>query len=144
MSEIIGAIYPIPIDLVDRFFLKKAKVFVKFLTHNSTKLVPKNKVIFYASHGSKKLIGEGIIEKIEFLTPEKVFAKYKNTLFLNENEFFSYVGKSPSRISKEILTLTLKNIRKYSTPIEYNKKITMAGQYITTEEYKSLILRKEV
>ena len=143
MSEIIGAIYPIPNHLVDRFFLKKAKVFVKFLTHTSTKLAPKNKVIFYASHGSKKIVGEGIIEKIEFLTPEIVLAKYKDRLFLNEDEFFSYVEKSPSRSSKEILTLTLKKIRKYSHPIEYNKKITMAGQYITLEEYNSLILSKE-
>ncbi|MEJ5292420.1 MAG: DUF365 domain-containing protein [Candidatus Methanosuratincola sp.] len=144
MNEIIGSIYPIPAELADRIFQGNTRVFVKYVAHNSTRLMPKHKVIFYASHGSKKLIGEGIIEKVEFLTPQKVLEKYKDQLFLNESELHAYVARLPSRSpSKEMLTLVLKKLKKYSKPIDYNKPITMAGQYLTAEEYSSLIHKQE-
>lgn len=140
MSEIIGVIYPIPREFVDRLFDGKTKVFVKYVVHNTTKLAPKHKVIFYASHGSKKLVGEGTVEKVEFLSPEAVIAKYKELLFLNETEFYAYVGRSPSRTpSKAMLTLVLKKLNKYPKPVGYNRPITMAGQYIGVNEYNSLI-----
>jgi hypothetical protein len=140
MSEINGVIFPIPAKLVDRLFRGNTKVFVKYVAHNTTRLAPKHKVIFYASHGSKKLIGEGIIEKVEFLTPQKVLEKYKDQLFLNESELHAYVTRSPSRSSsKEMLTLVLKKLKKFPKPIDYNKPITMAGQYLSAEEYSSLI-----
>jgi len=140
----IGLIYPIPVVFVDRLFDGKTKVFVKFLAHTSTKAAPRHKVIFYASNGPKKLVGEGTIRKVEFLTPERVLAKYKDELFLNEAELSAYVKRSSwtprtMRDSKEMLTLVLRNLRKYSKPIEYNKPITMAGQYLTAEEYDSLM-----
>jgi hypothetical protein len=140
MSEINAVIFPIPTELVDRLFRGNTKVFVKYVAHNTTRLAPKHKVIFYASHGSKKLIGEGTIEKVEFLTPQKVLEKYKDQLFLNEAELDAYVKRSPSRSSsKEMLTLVLKKLKKFPKPIDYNKPITMAGQYLSAEEYSSLI-----
>jgi hypothetical protein len=140
MNDIVGTIYPIPVELVERLFEGNAKVFVKYVAHNTTRLAPKHKVIFYASHGSKKLIGEGTIEKVEFLTPQKVLEKYKDQLFLNEAELDAYVKRSPSRSSsKEMLTLVLKKLKKFPKPIDYNKPITMAGQYLSAEEYSSLI-----
>jgi len=140
MNEIVGAIYPIPAELADRLFEGNIKVFVKYVAHNTTRLAPKHKVIFYASHGSKKLIGEGIIEKVEFLTPQKVLEKYKDQLFLNETELHSYVTIFPSRTSsKEMLTLLLKKLKRFPKPIDYNKPISMAGQYLNAEEYSSLI-----
>ena len=144
MREILGVIYPIPVDFADRLFDGKPKVFVKFLPHNSTKLAPRHKIIFYASHGSKKLVGEGIIEKVEFLTSEKVLTRYKDDLFLNEAEFYTYVKRSPSRTSsKEMLTLVLRRLRKYPKSIEYDRPITMAGQYLSAEDYNSLMQNKE-
>jgi len=144
MNEILAVIYPVPVDLVDRLFDSKTKVFVKYVAHNSTKLTPKHKVIFYASHGSKKLIGEGIIEKVEFLTPEEAFAKYEEELFLTKDELYDYVKKSPGRApSKEMLTLVLKGLKKYRKPIQYHKPITMAGQYLSASEYNSLMQKEE-
>jgi hypothetical protein len=35
------------------------------------RMTPKHKVVFYASQGSKQIVGEGIIEAIEFLTPKE-------------------------------------------------------------------------
>jgi hypothetical protein len=144
MNKIVGAIYPIPAQLVDRLFEDNTKVFVKYVAHKTTKLAPKHKVIFYASHGSKKLIGEGIIEKVEFLTPEEAIAKYKEELFLTKDELYDYVKRSPSRnLSKEMLTLVLKRLKKYRKPIQYPKPITMAGQYLNSIEYNSLMQKEE-
>jgi len=143
MHDIIGAIYPIPRYLKDRFFDGKTKVFVKFLARKSTRLAPKDKIIFYVSRGSKKLVGEGVIQKVEFLTPQDVMAKYRQLLFLNEDEFYAYVKRSPMRTeSKEMLTLVLKDLREYTAPIQYDRPMTMTGQYLTAAEYNSLISRK--
>jgi hypothetical protein len=133
-DKIAGAIFPIPIELVGRLFDGKPKIFVKCLPRKSTRLVPKNKIIFYASHGTKELVGEGTIKKIEFLDSEAILSRYKERLFLDEDEFRAYV-----RGRKEILALALANLRKYSTPIKYGKNLTMAGQYITQVEYRSLV-----
>jgi hypothetical protein len=144
MRELIGIIYPIPMNFSDRLFDGKTKVFVKYVAHNSTQLAPKHKVIFYGSHGSKKLVGEGTIEKVEFLTPEGAITKYKEELFLTKDEIYDYVKRSPSRTpSKEMLTLVLKRLKKYQRPIQYHKPITMAGQYLSSSEYNSLIRKEE-
>lgn len=144
MNEILAVIYPIPVELVDRLFDGKTKVFVKYVAHNSTKLTPKHKVIFYGSHGSKKLVGEGIIEKVEFLTPEEAITKYKEELFLTKDEIYDYVKRSPSRnLSKEMLTLVLKRLKKYRKPIQYPKPITMAGRYLSSSEYSPLTQKEE-
>ena len=144
MSKIIGSIYPIPSKFVDRLFDGKTKVFVKYGAHNATKLTPKHKVIFYASQGLKQLVGEGIIEKVEFLSPDDVIVKYEKWLFLNASEFYAYVERSPSRTSsKKMLTLVLKKLNKYPKPIDYNRSITMAGQYLGVDEYNSLIDKRK-
>jgi hypothetical protein len=138
----IGAIYPIPIELVHRLFDGKKRVFVKYVAHDSTKLAPRHKVVFYASHGSRKLIGEGTIEKVEFLNPEAVLARYREDLFLNEEEFQAYVSRSPSRTpSKKMLTFVMKKLKKYSKPVDYDRPVTMAGQYLSVNEYR--ILRRQ-
>lgn len=138
----IGVIYPLPIEFIDRLFDGRPKVFVKYTAHNRTRLVPRHRVVFYGSHGSKRLIGEGTIEKIEFLTPEAVLSKHKENLFLNQEELLAYVRRVPSRtLSKEMLTLVMKKLKRYPVPVDYNKPITMAGQYLTAAEYSSLIHR---
>jgi hypothetical protein len=139
MDEITGVIYPVPMKFVVRLFDGKTKVFVKYVAHNTTKLKPKHKVIFYGSHGLRKLIGEGTIEKVEFLTPEAILSKYRNELFLNQDELQAYVGNSTSRApSKEMLTLVMRKMKRYSAPLDYDKPITMAGQYLTSSEYDHL------
>jgi len=127
MNEIVGAIFPVPTELVNRLFEGETKVFVKYVAHSNTRLSPGHKIVFYASRGSKELIGEGIVEKVEFLTPDEVLSKFKNELFLDAAEFHAYVGKWPSRTSKRIMTLVLKKLKKYQKPIIYGKPMTMAG-----------------
>jgi len=142
MEKTVGAIYPVPAHLFERLFDGEIKVFVKYLAHTATKLNPKHKIIFYASKSSRKLIGEGTIQRVEFLRPNEVLTRYKNDLFLTEAEFHAYVNRSPSRSnSKQMLTLVLKNLRKYQRPVEYASPMTMAGQYITSEDY-AIIIKK--
>jgi hypothetical protein len=139
MNRVIGAIYPIPLEFTDGLFNGKIKVFVKYVPHNTTRLVPKHKVVFYASHGPKALIGEGTIEKVEFLQPETVIKKYRTELFLNETEFYKYVKRTPSRaLSREIMVIVFKKLARYRKPINYDKHMTMTGHYLDIEEYSSL------
>ena len=140
MERIVGVIYPVPGDIVDALFSGGSKVFVKYIPHKSTRLVKGNKVFFYASKGLKSLVGEGVIESIEFLSPENVLDKYSDLLFLNREQFDGYVKMRPTRDpSKEILTLKLVKIKKYKKPIECEKAITMAGRYVSSQEYSNLI-----
>ena len=144
MIDVIGVIYPVPANLVDRFFNGSADVFVKYVPHKSIRILPRHKIVFYASHASKKLVGEGVIESIEFLTPEEAYAKYENRVFLKEKEFHDYSGRFPNRPpTKEVLVLVLGKLKKYREPMEYGRPITMAGQYFTADQYELLIRKRE-
>ena len=138
MSGIVGVVYPIPISLVDRIL--KKKIFVKYLARSSTKLKPKHKVLFYISHGSQQVIGEGTIEKVEFLTPDEALLKYGDELLLNKEELTNYMVKQSGRTpTKKMLVLNLINIRKFAKEIKYPRPLTMTGEYLTKEEYLSLM-----
>lgn len=134
MEKMVGAIYAVPMRLMDQLFSSKNKVFVKVTGHASTKLAPKHKIIFYASHDGKKLIGEGIIETVEFLNPAEVLSKYTGDLFIDEHEFMKYVGKR-----QRILVMQLKGLRRYQEPILCKEVITMAGRYLTDKQYDSFV-----
>lgn len=139
MNRIVGAIYPVPLELISRLFDGKVKVFVKYVAHNTTKLVPKHKIVFYASHGSKEVVGEGTIDKIELLTPNEALEKYGDKLFLNKEELTEYTKHQPKREpSKKMLVLSLSKPRKYPQGIKYKRPITMAGEYLTQEKYSAL------
>jgi len=144
-SKTAGSIYPVPAKFVSNLFKNKTVVFVKYTAHETTKLRPGNRIVFYASQGPKELVGEGIISLIEFLPPKDVLAKYRDQLFLNEDEFQEYVNSSPLRdSSKKMLTLMLKSVKKYSNPLRYNRPLTMAGQYFSANEYRSYFLERSL
>ena len=133
MSDFIGVIFPIPQQFIERFLIDKKDVFVKFLPWESTSLKEGQILLFYASHGTKKVVGEGIIKNIEFLKVSEVYKKYPNKLFLEKDELFEYVGY---RTFKKILTIELSNIMKYEEPLITPIPITMAGLHITKEQYE--------
>lgn len=140
-----GMIFPVPVNLVDRLFDGRHNVFVKYAgSHNharATKLKARDKVVFYASHGTKHLVGEGTIERIELMRPERVLAKYRDRLFLKESELYAYVRSRPSRpLEKEMLTIVMTKIRRYKNPFRFSEHITMTGKYLSSEEYRSLPL----
>ena len=141
MSGICGVIFPIPNKFVDRLFIQNRNVFVKYIARTTrVGIMPKHKVLFYASHGSKDIAGEGVIERILFLTPDEAFARYCDKVFLNKDELKQYTSMQPKRdSSKKMLVLVLSKLKRYSQPVRFKQPITMAGQYLTKEEYKELL-----
>ena len=140
MNKVFAVIYPIPTQLVDRVFTEQRTVFVKYLPHEtSVRIVPRNRILFYASHGRKELVGEATIKAIEFLTSQEALEKYGGKVFLNKDELTNYTLQQPSRpASKKLLVLVLSKPKRYARGINYRKPITMAGEYLTEERYNTL------
>jgi hypothetical protein len=139
MKKVVAAIYPVPSKFVSRIFDDRKQVFVKYTNHETSRLVPRNKVLFYASHERGEIVGEATIKAVEFLTPAEALEKHGDELFLNREELMSYVSQSSSRTaSKKMLVLAFSNPRKYPKAIRAKKPLTMAGQYLTEEEYQAL------
>lgn len=139
MDKLLGVIFPVPIHLIQSIFNGGSKIFVKYMPHSSTRLNKGNKIIFYESRGSKSLIGEGVINSIEFLAPNEVLNNYKKLLFLNEKQFNDYVNLWPNRDPlKKMFTVKLIKIKKYAYPIKYTSPISMAGRYVNSDEYQKI------
>lgn len=140
MDRIVGVIFPIPKGLVDRLLIEGRNVFVKYLPRvTSVHITPKQKLLLYESHASKEIVGESLIEAVEFLAPEEVIEKYGQKVFLNKDELTEYTLRQPNRdCSKKMLVLVLSKLRKYSQPKKFNRKISMVGQYLTLREYREL------
>jgi len=140
-KKIVGAIFPVPKQFVDRLLLERRNVFVKYVARTTgLQIAPKHKVLLYVSHGSKEIVGEGKIEEVLFLTPNEAVKKYGNKLFLNENELTEYMLRQPKRdSSRKMLVLVLCRLRRYSRPKKFKRPISMTGQYLTQEEYTELL-----
>lgn len=134
----IGYIFPILHKHISRVFDQEHPVFLKF-----TKLKTENcsKIVFYVS-GKKLLIGDAQVENIERLDPNVVWSRYKDRLFLNEEEYIKYTKISPiSKTKRKMKTLTiyeLKNPRRYKNPIESIFPVTPSGRYLTQEMVRKI------
>jgi hypothetical protein len=144
MNKIAGAIFPVPEKFVGRLLSKKKDVFVKYVVRSTNlRIAPGNKLVLYASQGSKKVVGEGVIKTIEFLTPSEVLAKYGSRVFLTKDELMVYATQMPGRSpTKKLLVLVLGNVRSYSPPLRWKNPITMTGQYLTEGQYDELLREK--
>jgi len=144
MSDIIGVIYPVPKKFVDRLMVKNRTVFVKYLGGRATnpKIFPNHKLVFYASHDAKELVGEAKIKSVELLTPIEVLDKYGNRVFLDKVELMNYATQRGRTLSKKLLVLTLCAIKPYSPPIKWTESMTMAGKYLREQEYRELVKRE--
>ena len=145
MSKIVGVVYPIPMHFVDRIFAEQRNVFVKYLPHSTrVRIVPRNRILFYASHGQKEIVGEATIKTIEFLTPLEALEKHGDKVFLGKDELMNYALQQPSRsTSKKLLVLVLSKPRKFAKGISCEKPITMVGEYLTEERYHALFKETE-
>ena len=139
MRSILGAIFPISSENVNSLFDQKRSVFVKFT--KMVKLDKGSKIVFYVSK-EKKLVGEGIIAKVEKTNPEVAWIRYGKQIFLNESEYNQYVRKSPisgkERKMTEITAFILKNLKRYKNPIRCIHRATPSGRYLTHEEYQRI------
>ena len=142
-DKYVGIIYPVPSNLVSRFFDQGKNVFVKYLPKvGYHHLKVGNKILFYASRQIKKIVGEGTIQRLELLKPVEALEKYRENLFLSEEELEEYRHRRSNRPpTKKLLVLVIQNLRKYSRPVEPEKFITMTGRRITKKEYNALRAR---
>ena len=140
MNDIAGVIFPILPQFVDRLLLDGRNVFVKYVPKvTGLRIAPKHRVLFYVSHGSKQIVGEGKIEEIRLLTPNEALKEYGNQLFLNKDELTQYTLRQPEREpSKKMLILVLSSLRRYPEPKKFKRPISMAGQYLNQKEYAEL------
>lgn len=140
MSKVAGVVFPIPLQFINRIFDKKRNVFARYLPHPTfARLAPRSRLFLYASHGQKEIVGEALIRKIEFLTPDELLKKYGEKVFLSRDELMNYTSQRPSRTtSKKMLVLILSKPRKYLKGIRYSGHMTMAGEYLTEDKYKAL------
>lgn len=136
-KEPLGIIYPLPQHLIDRFFEDDKTVFIKFSAHEllSENLQACKKLIFYKSRGEWELVGEGEIENIFLMPVNDIFDKFEKELFLSREEIVSY---AKSRLNKKVLVFKLSNLKKYNRPFLLDHYVTMAGEYISEEDYQQI------
>lgn len=131
-------IYPIPHKFVSRILDQKKSIFVKYYTHASIprRLMDCKKILIYESGSGKTVVGECDILFIELMDLPKLLFKYRDDLFLNEDELRAY---SKGRDKKEMLVFKIHNIKKYSLPKVLDHRLTMAGEYISGNAYRQLM-----
>ena len=134
-----GFVFPIRSQHANSIFERGKKVFVKFGARLK-KLKAGAKALFYVSR-EKLLIGEAIIKSIERMTLEEVWKKYGTRLFLTRAELLEYARKTSlgeERKSKELMVYVLTKVKKYEKPIFPRRRMTIAGYYITRDDYLAL------
>ena len=103
------------------------------------------KIIFYIS-GEKQVIGEGVIAKVEKLSPDIAWSSWGPKMIMDKCEFEKYTQTSPitgkPRANKELTVLLLKDLRKYDKSIDLTRSVTPTGCYVTEEQYEALLNNK--
>ena len=106
-------------------------MFVKF---TRLKLGSNSVIVFYVS-GEKLLIGEARVRHIEKLSPAEAWSRYRNRIFLTEEEYAKYARVSPvsneDRKMDEITVFELGNIRRYERPVRSIYPVTSSGRYLS-------------
>jgi len=137
LRDIFGAIFPISPENVSSLFNQKKSAFIKFTKFK--KLQRGSKIVFYTC---KKLVGEGIIEKVERVEPKIAWSHYGKQIFLNENQYSKYTARSPisgeDRKMTQITIFFLKSLKRYKNPIRCIYNVTPAGRYLTQVEYQRI------
>lgn len=131
-------VYPLPCKLASRILQDKKSVFVKFPTHQtlSPKLKSCKKLLFYISSSNKEINGEAEISSISLMTLSEVILAHSDKLFLSEDELREY---SEGRTNKTMMVFELGKIANYTEKRYLGHGITMVGEYISKEEYDSLV-----
>lgn len=133
-----GVIYPIAKKFVPRILDDGRLVFAKYQPHRiqRTRLGEGSIVVFYQTKGSKKLVGEAIIKSVDFMVPAQALRRFGSQLFLNRPELERYSKKFPGREDKPMMIFQLGSPKRYDEPITWSLSMTMAGRYITKEQYE--------
>jgi hypothetical protein len=134
----LAIVYPLLPEHIERL-LKGKNIFCKYVGERPPNVTVGGKLIFYQSGGEKHLVGEAIIDRIEFMTPESIVKEFRDRLFITPDELDKYRGDRPE--SKKLLVLFLSQVRKYKTPLKPPKVVTMAGCTLSKVQYRKLMRR---
>jgi len=133
-KEIVGAIFPVLPEHVQNLFDQGQDVFVKFT--KLTNLRTGSTIVFYVSR-EKVLAGEGKVKDIEKLNPEVAWSRYKDRIFLDKEEYNSYIEISPisreERKMRGLTVFTLNKVKRYKKPVRAIYPVTSSGRYLTKE-----------
>lgn len=144
-QHIVGVVYPVGQDHVNRIFDSNKNVFLKYTPWipsrpDDYRLKRGMKILFYLSHSKRRIFGEGRIRNLEFLKPKEALAKYGSSLILSEKEITAYAKQQPNRtLEKPLLVLVLDNLKKYSQAIHYHRNVAMAGEFLMLDTYQTLL-----
>ena len=137
-NRLVGAIFPILPEHVSDLFSHHRDIFVKF---TKLKLDRRSIIVFYVPH-QKLLIGEARVQHMEKLNPTIAWSRYKDRLFLNQEEYDRYVTISPvsqeKRKMSDITVFELDNMTKYTGLVRSIYPITSSGRYLTTDMIKEI------
>ena len=131
-------IYPLLPEHIERIF-EGRDVFCKYVGKGRPRIGEGSKLLFYALGGRFEVLGEAIVQVIEFLTPKEAATKYEGRLFIANEELEDYRKKEGRPPGKKLLVLRLTNVKKYDKPHKLSKTVTMAGQTLTETEYRKLL-----
>ena len=141
-GKIIGVIHALPKIFSDRILNKKGDIFLKYVSFQPTKkskikLQEGMKLYIYESKSSN-IVGEAIIQNIDFLTYKDILNKSYKRLMLTNKELEVYCGE---RTGRKAMLLFLNKVKKYTSPIKITRKVTMGGLYVTKDNINQLKLR---
>lgn len=132
-EEIIGAVFPVPHQFIQRLASDKKDVFVKFGLFRF--LSEGKRLVFYDS-GIHMLVGESEIKQVISDNPERIWRAFGPRIFLEEKEFREYSSWSPlgpRSPRKNVMTAcVLKKFKKYARPKKPEKRVSPMGYYLRT------------
>ena len=139
-----GVLYALPKIVIDRFFLNRKTVFIKYTAHKHSKksknrLSKGMKLFFYQSRSNNSVVGEALIKAVCFLNYEEIIKKFPSKIMLSKEELSDY---SNNRTEKLALVLELEHIEKYDKIKKVKKPVTMGGIYVTNVNKRKLFLDK--
>lgn len=139
-EKVYGVVYALSSEILEFMFKNKKSVFIKYTSHVPTKR-SKNKIkegmqlYFYESGKSNCIIGEAVINSIEYLPAEEIIQKYSNKLIVTRTQFEEY---SKDRLQKPALVIQMGKLQKYKIPIKLKFAVNMGGLLITNENCKPI------
>lgn len=141
--KVLGVIYALPSNVIDRILNKKKNVFIKYTPFQPSKkskirLYEGMKLYLYETKANKEILGEAIVDKIIFCNFQEIVNDYMEKLMLTKSELEKYCK---NRYEKKAMLFILKTIQRYKKPIGIETNITMGGLYVTEDNQKKLNLQ---
>ena len=141
MPQVFAYIMPIRRKQLEKILVQDKRIIAKFFSkpRGAPRLRRGTIIVFYESREGMKLVGQGTVQQAEMMLPHEVIPSYGASFFLNKQELDDYVDRFPGRREKKLLILHLENIFSYASPVRWATSPTMAGAYLTRDDYARLI-----